>query len=102
MNPVAKNRIIFLAFAPVLSAQIVVTWDADPKSRSINCPAAAYQTRMTIQISNVNDLVYEHAVETTVSATPAYPPAPITLNAVDTARQRGIAELYVGHRSSTR
>lgn len=71
---------LIIALAPAIKAktfgkaEIVINWDAVPKNRTVSCPATASERRMAIRVTNVNDIVYAHAIETSVTATPVYVP----------------------------
>lgn len=73
--------IIALLCAPLcMHAQVTVRWDATPSRRSISCPSSSINGSLRIRITNLNDIIYAHAVETSVAATAVYPPVPTGFN----------------------
>jgi len=72
---------VALLCAPVcMHAQITVRWDATPSQRSISCPSSSATGSLRIRVTNLNDIIYAHAVETSVAATPVHPPVPTGFN----------------------
>ncbi len=76
--------LVLCALSPA-DAQVNVRWDANPSKRSIGCPSSGKGGSLVVRVSNLNNIVYAHAIDTSVVATPVYPPAPIALTSVRAA-----------------